>query len=316
MSLTGESPNLDLSVVIPFFNEADSIAAMHNSLRLALDPTGLNYELIFVDDGSDDQTFEIASLLARDNADLKVIKLRCNAGQTPAMMAGIHSAKGAIIVTMDGDLQNDPMDIPMFVDKINDGYDIVVGWRHKRQDNLITRRIPSTVANWLIGKVTGVPIKDNGCSLKAYRHQIVKSVPLYSEMHRFIPAMLSLTGMRLAELQVRHHARRFGQSKYGLSRIYKVLLDLVTVKTIITSISHPVLWFAWFAVAHLIVTLFVVVAGLTISDVSPTILYSIALVTASSGIFLIACGVLSELIYRTGNVRIDEVVQLARVSRK
>ena len=316
MPLTAKKSKFDLSVVIPFFNEEGNIKAMHNALQKALDPTTLKYELIFVDDGSDDRTFEIASSLAENDARLTIIKLRCNAGQTPAMMAGIHHASGAIITTMDGDLQNDPMDIPLFVEKIYEGYDIVVGWRHKRQDKLITRRIPSIVANWLIGKITGVPIKDNGCSLKAYRRHIVQSVALYSEMHRFIPAMLSITGARLAELKVRHHARRFGQSKYGLSRIYKVLLDLITVKTIITSISHPVLWFGWFAIAHLIVTFFVVVAALTLSNVSSTILFSIGLVTASSGIFLIACGVLSELIYSTGDSRIDDFVRFEMADRK
>ena len=304
-----------MSVVIPFFNEEDSIGPMNEALKAALDPTDLDYELIFVDDGSEDRTFEIGASIAEMNPRLRMIKLRCNAGQTPAMMAGIDQAIGAIIVTMDGDLQNDPLDIPLFVRTIHEGNDIVVGWRHKRQDKLITRRIPSVIANWMIGKITGVPIKDNGCSLKAYRRPIIQSVPLYSEMHRFIPAMLSVTGARLTELKVRHHARRFGESKYGLSRIFKVLLDLITVKTLITSVSHPLLWFGRIAIPHLVVSIIFVIASLTLNDLSPTVFYGIAMVTAFSGIFLIACGVLCELIYNTGNLRIEQFTNLQAGAR-
>jgi glycosyltransferase involved in cell wall biosynthesis len=154
------------------------------------------------------------------------------------MAAGIQEAHGRVLVTMDGDLQNDPADIAEFLRKIEEGNDIVVGWRFNRQDKLITRKIPSRIANWLIGKITGVPIKDNGCSLKAYRGALIKQIPLYSEMHRFIPAMASIAGPRIAEIKVRHHARQFGQSKYGLSRIYKVLLDLMVIKTVASFTAH------------------------------------------------------------------------------
>ena len=163
------------------------------------------------------------------------------------MAAGIEQAQGRVLVTMDGDLQNDPQDIAHFLAKIDEGYDIVVGWRHNRQDKLISRKIPSRIANWLIGKVTGVPIKDNGCSLKAYRASLIKEIPLYSEMHRFIPAMASIAGPRIAEIKVRHHARQFGQSKYGLSRIYKVLLDLMVIKTVASFTSRPLVWFSMLA---------------------------------------------------------------------
>ena len=178
---------------------------------------------------------------------MRVVNFRRNYGQTPAMAAGIEQAHGKILVTMDGDLQNDPRDIEHFLAKIDEGYDIVVGWRHNRQDKLISRKIPSKIANWLIGKVTGVPIKDNGCSLKAYRASLIKEIPLYSEMHRFIPAMASIAGPRIAEIKVRHHARQFGQSKYGLSRVYKVLLDLMVIKTVASFTSRPLLWFALLA---------------------------------------------------------------------
>jgi len=300
----------DLSVVVPFFNEEDSIGPMYEALEAALGTADLDYELIFVDDGSEDRTFEIGASLARANHNLRMIKLRCNAGQTPAMMAGIDQARGAIIVTMDGDLQNDPLDIPLFVQTIREGSDIVVGWRHKRQDKLITRKIPSKVANWMIGKITGVPIRDNGCSLKAYRRPVIQSVPLYSEMHRFIPAMLSVTGARLTELKVRHHARRYGESKYGLSRIFRVLSDLITVKTLITSVSHPLLWFGRIAAPHLLISIICIIAGLMLNSASPTIFFGVAMVTGFSGLFLIACGVLCELVYSTGSLRIEQFTKL------
>ena len=171
------------------------------------------------------------------------------------MAAGIEQARGEVLVTMDGDLQNDPADIALFLDKIDEGYDIVVGWRHNRQDKLVSRKIPSRIANWLIGKVTGVPIQDNGCSLKAYRADLIKNIPLYSEMHRFIPAMASIAGPRIAEIKVRHHARQFGQSKYGLSRVYKVLLDLMVIKTVASFTSRPLLWFSLLAMPLLLLGL-------------------------------------------------------------
>ena len=190
--------------------------------------------MVFVDDGSSDDTVAVATAIARIDARLRIVKFRRNYGQTPAMAAGIEHARGEVLVTMDGDLQNDPADIALLLEQIDAGFDIVVGWRHNRQDKLVSRKIPSRIANWLIGKVTGVPIRDNGCSLKAFRAELIKSIPLYSEMHRFIPAMASIAGPRVAQIQVRHHARRFGESKYGLSRIYKVLLDLMVIKTIAT----------------------------------------------------------------------------------
>mgnify|MGYP000350641990 CR=1 FL=1 len=235
---------MKLSVIAPLYNEEESVKALYESITGAVEPIGHEYEILFVDDGSKDKTFEIAKGIAKQDSRLKVIKFRRNYGQTPAMAAGIDHASGNILITMDGDLQNDPRDISEMLDKIGEGYDIVVGWRHKRKDKLITRKIPSKIANWLIGKVTGVPIKDNGCSLKCFRADIIKNVPLYSEMHRFIPAMTSLAGTKIAEIKVKHHAREFGESKYGLTRIYKVLVDLITIKTILSSFSWPPTIFA------------------------------------------------------------------------
>ncbi len=236
-----------LSVIVPFYNEEDSIGRMHQAIVAAVEPLGVPFEMVFVDDGSRDRTAEIATEIARQDPRVVFVKFRRNYGQTPAMAAGIQEAHGRVLVTMDGDLQNDPADIALFLAKIDEGNDIVVGWRFNRQDKLITRKIPSRIANWLIGKITGVPIKDNGCSLKAYRGSLIKEIPLYSEMHRFIPAMASIAGPRIAEIKVRHHARQFGQSKYGLSRIYKVLLDLMVIKTVASFTARPLLWFSMLA---------------------------------------------------------------------
>jgi glycosyltransferase involved in cell wall biosynthesis len=245
---------MDLSIIVPFYNEEDSIAPLYEAIVKVLTQLEHSFEIIFVDDGSVDSTFVRAKQLAQRDSRLRVIKFRKNYGQTPAIAAGIDNARGRLLITMDGDLQNDPADIPRLIARINDGNDIVVGWRHQRQDKLITRKIPSQIANWLIGKVTGVPIRDNGCSLKAYRTDIIKSIPLYSEMHRFIPAVASITGAGIAEIKVRHHPRRHGVSKYGLSRVYKVLLDLLTIKTLISFVARPVLWFCILALPAVLIS--------------------------------------------------------------
>jgi len=305
---------MDLSVIVPFYNEEESIEAMYHALKDALDPLDLEYEILFVDDGSRDATFEIASKLAADNQRLHVIKFRRNYGQTPAMAAGIDHACGKTLITMDGDLQNDPRDIPNFLAKIEEGYDIVVGWRHKRKDKLITRKIPSKVANWIIGKVTGVPIKDNGCSLKAYRAEVVKNVPLYSEMHRFIPAMLSLTGAKIAEIKVQHHARQFGVSKYGLSRIFKVLSDLLSIKTLVSFSSRPLVWYGILAFLgfgiSFIAFVFVLIRFLVLPGESLIVPLGLSMMFGALGFFLLLCGVLSELIYKTGNLKIEKLSNL------
>ena len=234
----------DLSVIVPLYNEEESVGPLYRAIVGALDPLGMVYEILFVDDGSRDGTFDKAKELAEKDARLRVIRFRKNYGQTPAMVAGIEHARGKILITMDGDLQNDPADIPKFLEKIAEGNDIVCGWRHKRQDKLISRKIPSMVANFVIGKITGVPIKDNGCSLKAYRADIIKSIPLYSDMHRFIPAMTSMAGTSVAQLKVNHSPRRFGVSKYGISRIYKVIIDLLVIKTLLAFSTKPMYLFA------------------------------------------------------------------------
>jgi glycosyltransferase involved in cell wall biosynthesis len=241
--------------------------------------------------------------MAAEDKRLRVLKFRKNYGQTPAMAAGIDHARGDVIVTMDGDLQNDPKDIPHLVDKIREGFDIVVGWRFNRKDKLITRKIPSRIANWIIGKVTGVPIKDNGCSLKAYRANTIKNVPLYNEMHRFIPAMASIAGPRLAEVKVRHHSRQYGQSKYGLSRVYKVLLDLMTVKMIASFSTRPLYWFSLLALPFLVISMIIVTGSVMSALLGGTISLSIAgsgVIFFTLAVFLIVGGAVGELVYKTG----------------
>ena len=304
-----------LSIVVPFYNEAESIGAMHRAIVDAMAPLGIEYELIFVDDGSKDATVQIAAELARTDPNLRVIKFRRNCGQTPAMAAGIDHARGEIIVTMDGDLQNDPADIGSFLAKIDEGYDIVVGWRFNRQDKLVSRKIPSRIANWLIGKVTGVPIKDNGCSLKAYRAAVIKSIPLYSEMHRFIPAMASIAGPRIAEIKVRHHARQFGKSKYGLSRIYRVLLDLMVIKTVASFTARPLLWFAMLSLPVLLAG--TIAFGITFAALLTHRPFSLpiagsGLIFFAAAIILLSGGALAEVVYKLGDVREHEFARLTR----
>jgi glycosyltransferase involved in cell wall biosynthesis len=307
-----------VSVIVPMYNEQESVRPLYAAIVQALGELGISYEMVFVDDGSKDDTVAIVRELARIDARLKIVKFRRNYGQTPAMAAGIEHATGEILVTMDGDLQNDPADIGTLLEKIDEGNDIVVGWRCNRQDKLISRKLPSRVANWLIGKVTGVPIKDNGCSLKAFRADLIKQIPLYSEMHRFIPAMASIAGPRVAELKVRHHARRYGQSKYGLSRIYKVLLDLMVIKTIATFASRPLRWFTLLSLP------LVILATIALTHTAFTFFYqgAISLPIAGTGVVFMASamiflcsGALAELTYSRGDVRDREFIKLTQKVR-
>jgi glycosyltransferase involved in cell wall biosynthesis len=309
-----------LSVIVPLYNEEESIRPLYAAIVQALGDVGCTFEMVFVDDGSRDNTAEIAREIARIDSRLRLVKFRRNYGQTPAMAAGIEHARGEILVTMDGDLQNDPADIKLLLEQIEAGFDIVVGWRHNRQDKLVTRKIPSRIANLLIGKVTGVPIRDNGCSLKAFRSELIKSIPLYSEMHRFIPAMASIAGPRVAQIRVRHHARRYGQSKYGLSRIYKVLLDLMVIKTVTTFASRPLRWFATLSAPLILVALGLlgheIVNVLSGESSLSWPLAGTGVIFLASGMILLCSGALAELIYSRGDVRDNEFFRLTQTIRR
>jgi glycosyltransferase involved in cell wall biosynthesis len=235
-----------LSVVIPIKDERDNLRPLHERLRRALGPlceglapTLRDYEVLFVDDGSVDGSAGVLEQLAAEDPRVKVILLRRNFGQTPALRAGIDWSSGDVLVTMDGDLQNDPADIPLLLAKLAEGYDAVLGLRQKRQDNYLIRKLPSNVGNWLIRKVTGVHIKDMGCTLRAMRRDLAEALPLYGEMHRFVPVLAQMYGARLAQVPVRHHPRTAGQTKYTLSRSVRVILDLITVKFLHGYLTRP-----------------------------------------------------------------------------
>jgi len=233
----------ELSVVAPLYNESQNVQPLVDWILEALAGHAGSYEVILVDDGSRDDTWERIAHAASVHPQVHGLRLGRNVGQTAAMMAGFDHARGQVVVSLDGDLQNDPRDIPMMVAKLDEGYDLVCGWRQRRQDKLILRKVPSWVANRIIRRLTGVQITDNGCSLKAYRRDLLDRISLYAEQHRFIPALSASVGARITELPVRHHARRFGESKYGISRTVKVVVDLITLKMITTFRSRPLLGF-------------------------------------------------------------------------
>jgi glycosyltransferase involved in cell wall biosynthesis len=232
-------PAPELSVVVAVYNEEESIAPLYAALTTTLDGLAMPYELIFVDDGSNDGTYPDLLRIATADPRARVVRFRRNFGQTAAMAAGFDHALGRVIVAMDGDLQNDPCDIPRLLEKLDEGYDIVSGWRRERADNA-SRTLPSRLANWLIGHVTGIRLHDSGCSLKAYRAEVVKDLRLYGEMHRLIPALAHQVGASMCEIEVHHHARRYGKSKYGFRRTIKVLLDLLTVKFFSSFSTKPI----------------------------------------------------------------------------
>ena len=242
----GERGALPLSVVIPVFNEQENVVSTYEGLSAVLAGLGLRSEILFVDDGSTDQTpARLLEIVARDPS-VRVVTLARNFGQTAAIMAGLDHARGEIVAMMDGDGQNDPADIPQMLAKIDEGYDVVSGWRRERYDRLLTRKVPSWMANWLISRMTGVRQRDFGCTLRAYRSWVVRELKLYGEMHRFIPAFASMVGARMIEIPVAHHARRGGASKYGLERVVKVLLDLMVTMFLRSYLARPIYLFGGF----------------------------------------------------------------------
>ncbi len=286
--------------MIPLFNEQDNVRPLHARLRSMLATLDGSAEIIFVDDGSQDGTAEQLGRVADEDDSVRVVHLRHNSGQSAAMRAGIDHTTGDTIVTMDGDLQNDPRDIPLLLKTIESGYDFVTGWRKDRQDAFLSRTFPSRVANWLIARVSGLPIHDTGCSLKAYRADVIRQVPLYSEMHRFIPAMCSLSTQRFAEVIVNHHPRQHGCSKYGLSRIWKVLLDVVTVKMLISSARRPLHWFGMLAALFLCLatatfTKFLIDTSTPGSDLS-IVWPVVSLLFAALALHLVFAGLFGELV--------------------
>jgi len=231
---------VDLSVVVPLYNEEDNLEALHAEIVAALDQLDLDWEAVYVDDGSSDSTYQVLERLAGQDKRVVGVRLRKNFGQTAAMSAGFDYSQGKVVVTMDGDLQNDPRDIAKLLAKLNEGFDIAAGWRFDRQDAFLSRKLPSRLANGLISLITKVKLHDYGCTLKAFRREVVRNIRLYGEMHRFIPAIASWMGVSIAEVPVNHRPRRAGKSKYGISRTPRVLLDLITVKFLLSYVTRPI----------------------------------------------------------------------------
>ncbi|MDJ0728916.1 MAG: glycosyltransferase family 2 protein [Crocosphaera sp.] len=293
-----------LSVIVPIFNEVESLPVLIKTIADVLAETQLSYEIICIDDGSQDGSTELLEQLAKSCHDLVAIIFRRNYGQTPAMAAGFEYAKGKIIITLDGDLQNDPADIPELVAKLEEGYDLVSGWRKNRQDARLTRLLPSKIANWIIGRVTGVKLHDYGCSLKAYRREVILDMNLYGELHRFLPALAYIEGAKITEIPVRHHARRYGKSKYGLGRTFRVVMDLLTIFFLKKFLTRPMHIFGLGGLILLMtgllmgtyLTFLKLILGLSIGH-RPLLILAVLLIL--TGIQLLISGLLAELIMRT-----------------
>jgi len=296
-----------VSVFLPVLNEEPNLLPLHEKLDDALRKLGRSAEIIYVDDGSTDESLDVLRRLAETDPRVRVVALRRNYGQTAAMAAGIHAARGDVLIPMDADLQNDPADIARLLDKLDEGYDVVSGWRKNRQDKLVTRKVPSMIANRLISWIGGVPLHDYGCSLKAYRRESLADVNLYGEMHRFIPIYASWAGARVAEIPVEHHARTMGKSKYGLSRTVKVVFDLMTIKFMASYQTKPLYVFGWVGLLTLAASIFCALLAFSMkyanwphhADFVQTPLPVLAMVMLVLGIQFFLMGLLAEMQVRT-----------------
>lgn len=295
---------MDISLIIPIYNEEENIPLLYAEIKEVMDATEHTYEMIFVDDGSSDTSVQVLENLSKENAAVVVVSLRRNFGQTAAMSAGFDHAQGEITITMDGDLQNDPHDIPAMVAKLNDGYDVVTGWRFDRKDPFISRKLPSMLANKLISWVTGVSLHDYGCTLKAFKREVTENIHLYGEMHRFIPAIASGMGISFTEVKVNHRARRFGTSKYGISRTIRVVLDLLTVKFMLSYATRPLHVFGTVGVLStglggLIAMIMLIQRQFFDIALANRPLLLLAVLLMFMGVQFITLGLLAELVVRT-----------------
>ncbi|MBE9230277.1 glycosyltransferase family 2 protein [Cuspidothrix issatschenkoi LEGE 03284] len=294
----------DVSVVVPIKDEVESLPLLLEAISSTLTANELTYEIICVDDGSSDGSAELLKEQAQIRTDLKAVILRRNYGQTAAMSAGFNYATAKVIVTLDADLQNDPADIPMLLAKLDEGYDLVSGWRQNRQDGALNRLLPSKIANWLIRRATSVYIHDYGCSLKAYRAELVADMNLYGELHRFLPALAYIEGARITEMPVRHHARRFGQSKYGISRTFRVLMDLLTILFMKKFLTRPMHVFGLLGLISMVaggsIGIYLTVIKLAFhEDIGNRPLLILAVLLLVTGVQLFCFGLLAELLMRT-----------------
>jgi glycosyltransferase involved in cell wall biosynthesis len=308
-SLIKSDQPLSLSVVVPLYNEVESVERLWDALYPVLQDLHKPYEVILVDDGSRDGTREKLRDLAARYKMLRVILFRANFGQSAAMAAGFEATRGEIVIAMDGDLQNDPRDIPMLLDKMAEGYDVVSGWRKNRKDKLILRKVPSKIANRLICSITDVRLHDTGCSLKAFRGNILRRISLYGELHRFIPALTRMEGALITELPVRHHARQFGQSKYNLSRTFRVIMDLTTIRLLMRHLRNPLSFFVKFSSGCMLASLAcmtaglykIVFQGLPLSEVN--ILITLVILLSATSLQFLFLGLIGRMIVENGSRR-------------
>jgi len=312
-----EQPAPELSLFLPVLDEEENLRPMHAKIAEALNSLGKTAEVIYVDDGSTDKSLQILREIAADDSRVRVISLRRNYGQTAAMSAGIDAAKGEILIPMDADLQNDPKDIARLLDKLNEGYDVVSGWRKNRKDKLIMRKIPSNIANRIISWIGGVPLHDYGCSLKAYRREVIQDVRLYGEMHRFIPIYASWAGARVTEIPVDHHARTMGKSKYGISRTLKVVFDLMTIKFMASYQTKPIYVFGTFGMIAFFLSIIAGVWAFVLKFIygisfilTPLPVIAIVLLAISMQFFLM--GLLAEMLVRTYHESQDKTIYAVR----
>ncbi len=300
-----EQPNIDCSVVVPLYNEAPVVSELYSRLTKTMSETGLHYELVFIDDGSTDDTLEMIKDIASKDSKVVAVELRRNFGQTPALASGFDIARGQIIISMDGDLQHAPEEIPNFLEKINAGYDVVSGWRKHRVDNLLMRKLPSRAANWLASKISGVDIHDFGTTFKAYKREVIEELNLYSEMHRFIPALLSRSGVKIIEIPIKNIVRPKGSSSYGISRTFRVTFDLITLRFLLGYITRPLHFFGRAASYCILVSLL-----LTAYILYDKFVYNVPIFVAHGplaglaatlllvGLIFIATGLIGEMISR------------------
>ncbi|MEI6289010.1 MAG: glycosyltransferase family 2 protein [Chloroflexota bacterium] len=300
-----QSSQIYLSIVIPIYNEVESLPLLQEALKTSLRDLKRSWEVIFVDDGSKDGSIQILEeIAASDPGHAVVVEFRRNFGQTTAIAAGIDHARGDVILFLDADLQNDPADIPMMLEKLDEGYDVISGWRKDREDNALTRNLPSHIANWLISNVTGVHLHDYGCTLKVYRREVITGFKLYGEMHRFIPVYANSVGAKILEVPVRHHSRKFGASKYGLERTLKVVLDLMAVQFLTKAANKPIYLFGGGGIGLIAASffgfLFLVIRKLISQiDILSSPIFIISMLAAMTGFQAILMGLIAELLVRT-----------------
>ena len=297
------NPNQLISIVIPVFNESESIGYLLDEVLYVMSSNKINFEIVVVNDGSQDTTSNVLDELTIKIKELSVISLRTNYGQTAAMAAGFDNSNGDVVITLDGDLQNDPTDIPKLISHINEGYDLICGWRYDRKDKLINRRIPSKIANKLIANVTGLKLHDYGCSLKAFKKEILDDIKLYGELHRFLPVLAKIEGAKIKEIKVNHRSRKYGSSKYGIDRTFRVLMDLLTVWFMTKFLTRPMYGFGFVGIISILVSLgmtsYLFIIKLLGNDIGNRPMLMFALILGIAGVQLFSFGLLSELLIRT-----------------